>query len=417
MTATPEIQAPAPGTARMRRRRVRPGRALKGRVLFAGHSYYHAWYLSRELRKLGWRADVLNCDSNPESQIFYHGEDFRLTYDRREAIQFFEHALFYARAASRYDVFHFSNRGGLTMSHTLQAYVARLFGPGAEIRLLKRLGKVIVYSNNGCLDGVLQSTFDAWGPEATCAICPRRSIPTICSDETNRRWGELRNSLADFQVNVGGNRADFNDDPRVHEVPQFYCLDPEVWRPDLLVPTNYRLPYGEKTIKLYHSVGNATTRVAAQSKQSLKSTHIYFPLVEQLREEGRDVELIYFTDVPNLKVRYYQAQADIVCDMLTFGWFGSNVREAMMLGKPAVCFLRPAWIETVRQEVPGYVEELPVVSATPETVRDVLVELIENPERRRELGERGREFAVKWHSARAAAQRFDEIYSELLEGG
>ena len=36
----------------------------KKRILFVGHSYYHAWYLSRELRKLGWKADVLNIDKN-----------------------------------------------------------------------------------------------------------------------------------------------------------------------------------------------------------------------------------------------------------------------------------------------------------------------------------------------------------------
>ena len=86
-----------------------------------------------------------------------------------------------------------------------------------------------------------------------------------------------------------------------------------------------------------------------------------------------------------------------------------------MLGRPAVCYLRPSWIEQVREHCPGYVEELPVVSATPETVHDVVVELLDSPERRRELGEAGREFALKWHSARAAAQRFDAIYGELLE--
>jgi glycosyltransferase involved in cell wall biosynthesis len=114
-------------------------------------------------------------------------------------------------------------------------------------------------------------------------------------------------------------------------------------------------------------------------------------------------------------VRFYQLQADVVCDMLTFGWFGANVREALMLGKPAIAYLRPAWIENVRKEVPGYVEALPVISATPETARATLVELMDDPERRRDLGEQGREFALKWHSAAAGARRFDVIYSDLLE--
>jgi glycosyltransferase involved in cell wall biosynthesis len=126
------------------------------------------------------------------------------------------------------------------------------------------------------------------------------------------------------------------------------------------------------------------------------------------------VEMIFFQDVPNLKLRYYEAQADIVVDMLTFGFFGATVREAMMLGKPAVCYLRPEWLESMREQIPAYVDELPVVSATPDTIHDVLQDLIDHPAKRQEIGRRGREFAVKWHSAEAGARRFDQIYSELL---
>jgi glycosyl transferase family 1 len=394
----------------------------KGRVLFAGHSYYHAWYLSRELRKLGWRADVLNWDPNPNAEVYYHGEDYRLRYrglvyggrgkDEHDA---YRHALFFAWAIPRYDIFHFSNARGMRLSMALSIWAEKKWGEAAEIRLLKRLGKKIVYSNSGCLDGVLQSSFDAWGPEPTCEICPWRDVPHICSDETNRAWGELRNSLADYQVTTGGNRADWNDDPTVHEVPQFYCLDPEVWRPDLPIPGEHHVERRPGRLRLYHAVGNAGERVSADTRQSLKSTHIWFPLAERLRSEGRDVELFYATDIPNRDVRYYQLQSDIVCDMLTVGWFGANVREAMMLGKPAVCYLRPSWLEQVREQLPGYVEELPVVSATPETAHDTVAELLDSPERRRELGEAGRQFALKWHSAQAGARRFDAIYSELLE--
>jgi len=55
------------------------------------------------------------------------------------------------------------------------------------------------------------------------------------------------------------------------------------------------------------------------------------------------------------------------------------------------------------------------ITAAPETVYNALRDLIENPEKRREIGKLSREFAIKWHSAQAAARRFDQIYSELLE--
>ncbi len=389
------------------------GRHSKGRVLFVGQCYYNAWYLSRALRQLGWQADVLNWDPDPASQIFYHGEDFRFSGYRRDLLR---HLWFYFWALRRYDIFHFSNAHGMIFGHVIHWYVKKFLPPYSEIRLLKKLGKKIVYSNNACLDGVAQSSFRMWGPEPVCDVCPWRDVPSVCSDERNLTWGKLRNSLADYQCTLGGNRKDYNDDPRVHEVPEFYCLDTNVWNPDLLVPTNYRLPFSADTIKIYHSVGNFYSRSSATTNRNVKSTHIIIPTVERLKANGYKVDLIFFTDVPNKHLRYYQAQADIVVDMLTFGFFGASVREAMMLGKPAVCFLRPEWLESMKREIPEYVDELPVISATQDTVYEVLRDLIDHPEKRREIGRRSREFAVKWHSAEAGARRFDQIYTELLRG-
>jgi glycosyltransferase involved in cell wall biosynthesis len=215
---------------------------------------------------------------------------------------------------------------------------------------------------------------------------------------------------------IGGNRIDFNDDPRCHEVPEFYCLDPDFWRPDLEVPASYRVDIPDSTVKIYHGVGNFDARSDTATGRNLKSTHIYVPLIEEMKREGRDVELMFLSRVPSREVRYYQAQADIVVDMLTFGMFGANVREAMMLGKPVVNYLRPEFMDQMRAEVPEYVDELPIVNATPETVGDVLRDLVDDEEKREEIGRRSREFAVKWHSADAAARRFDVIYGNLIAG-
>lgn len=387
----------------------------KGRVLFSGQCYYYTWYLSRELRKLGWCADVLNWDSNPEAQEYYHGEDIKFTWDSPTK-DLASQMLFYLSAIPRYNIFHFSGAHNMSFGINIAGFFKLLKSqPYSEIQLLKRLGKKIVYSNNGCLDGVAQSSYRSW-PERICDICVWRDKPEVCCDERNLTWGSVRNKLADYQCTLGGNRQDYNNDPRVHEVPEFYCLDQNFWHPNLPIPPEYRLSYPPNTVKLYHAVGNFDLRTNPATQRNIKSTHIYLPLIEQLKAEGYPVELIFAKNIPNKEVRYYQAQSDIVIDMLSVGFFGTNVRESLMLGKPAICYLRPQWLESMRREIPDYVKELPVISATPETIHDVLVDLIQHPEKRAEIGRRSREFAVKWHSAEAGAKRMDKIYSDLLHG-
>ena len=385
-----------------------------GAVLYVGQSYYHAWYLSRELRRLGWRADVLDFDHNPSGTDLYHGRDFHLPAGGSEIVAD-AHLDFLEYALDTYDVFHFSNAHALAFGLQLQAHFAALYHPGADIELLRAHGKKIVYSNNGCLDGVAQSSFASWDPVPACSLCPFRDRPEICSDDRNLAWGEFRNRMADLQATTGGNRADFNNDARVHEIPEFYCLDPDLWNPDMVVPTNYRVPIADSTIKLYHSIGNLEMR-RGRGGRNMKGTHVFVPLAESLQRQGLDVDLMFFHDVPSEKIRYYQAQADVVLDQLTIGWFGANARESMMLGKPVVCWLRPSWLEQVARQLPDYVDELPVISATEETVEDVVADLVTDPDRRRELGERGRAFALKWHSAEAGARRMDDLYRRLLDG-
>jgi glycosyltransferase involved in cell wall biosynthesis len=381
-------------------------------VLFVGQAYYNHWYLSRRLRELGWKADLVNIDAGHGGH--YHGQDLQLVGGKRRDLA--KQAAFFAKAVREYDVFHFANAHGLRFGDAVHDFAAHRFHDYDEIRLLKRLGKKVVYTNNGCLDGVAQSSYRAWGPYPTCDDCPFQSRPDVCSDDQNLAWGKARNELADYVALLGGNRVDYNVAPNVHENPWIYCLDEDVWQPDLLVPSNFRLGLREETFKIYHSVGNADTRSQAGSMRNTKSTHIYLPLVDDLKAEGRDVELLFFKDVPNRELRYYQAQADVFVDMLTAGFFGATAREGMMLGKPVVTFLRPEWLEQMRREVPAYADELPVISATPDTIRAILIDLMDHPEQRLEIGRRSREFAVKWHGSREAARVWDGIYRSLLDG-
>lgn len=381
------------------------------RVLYPGQCYYNAFYLSKGLVKKGWKASVLDWDLNQESKKYYHGSDFE--FEDGDPYDFVRDVEFYLEAIYHFDLFHFSNMAGISFGKSNQ-WFSRKFRSHFEIYLLKKLGKKIVYTNNGCLDGVTKTSFGKWGPYSPCEQCVWKDFDTVCSDIKNAAWGKFRNEVADFQCLLGGNRADYNVSPTIHEVPEVFCLNPEVWNSEIIIPDEYLLPERRaKEVRLYHAVGNAALRTK-DNGVNIKSTHIYLPLVEKLRHKGYDIELISPNGIPNIDVRYLQLQADIFLEMLTYGWFGANAREAMMLGKPVVCFLRPEWLSTLRDELPEYADELPIVSALPETVEAVLQNLIENKDLRQEIGRKSKEFALKWHSDTAAAERFDRIYSELL---
>ena len=381
------------------------------RVLYVGQAYYNSFYLSRALRMKGWKADLLDWDLNLSAKKFYHGSD--VEFMPGEPYDYLRDLNFYMSSLYSYDVFHFANAHAMSYGAS-NIWFTKHFGENSEIRLLKALGKTIVYSNSGCNDGVTQTSFSSWGPVSPCSECVWQGQNEVCGDVRNASWGHFRNEMADHQCLLGGNRIDYNISATIHEEPEFYCLSPEIWDPSLDIPEEYRLPEkrpGE--VRVYHAVGNRKTRTRADGT-NIKSTHVYLPLLEKMAARGFDLELVSPDEVPNLDVRYLQLQSDIFLEMLTFGWFGANAREAMMLGKPVICYIRPEWLQSLREEIPEYAEELPIVSATPQTVEKVLEDLIVNPLKREEIGRRSREFALKWHSDTAGARRFDQVYSRLL---
>ena len=72
-----------------------------------------------------------------------------------------------------------------------QLSISEKFHRNFEIEALRYLGKKIVYSNSGCLDGVSQTTFSQWPPASVCSICVWRTRPDVCSDEKNLSWGSI----------------------------------------------------------------------------------------------------------------------------------------------------------------------------------------------------------------------------------
>lgn len=143
----------------------------------------------------------------------------------------------------------------------------------------------------------------------------------------------------------------------------------------------------------------------APSSRAKKGTEHVIAACAQL---GLELELVEGLDHREAFERY--RAADIVVDQLQAGWYGVFAIEAMALGKPVVTFLHD---EAVRRTQEAFGVEVPVVSATKETLADVLRPLAESPEERRRIGAASRVYVERVHDLAPMTDRLLDLYAQL----
>jgi glycosyltransferase involved in cell wall biosynthesis len=143
----------------------------------------------------------------------------------------------------------------------------------------------------------------------------------------------------------------------------------------------------------------------APSSRRRKGTEHVIAACEQLPVELEIVEGLHHDEAR----RRYE-RADIVVDQLNAGWYGLFAIEAMALGKPVVAFLHDQAVE--RTEA-AFGTEVPIVSATAETLVARLRPLVEDAEERRRIGAAGRAYVEQVHDIDKVADRLLALYAEL----
>ena len=88
-------------------------------------------------------------------------------------------------------------------------------------------------------------------------------------------------------------------------------------------------------------------------------------------------------NVPHAEVRRIYETADLLVDQVLVGWYGGLAVELMALGKPVVAYLRDTGLELIPPELKN---DLPVISASPATLKAILRALVQDRPRLRELG-------------------------------
>jgi len=144
--------------------------------------------------------------------------------------------------------------------------------------------------------------------------------------------------------------------------------------------------------------------VHAPTNRIIKGTKYIIEAVERLKKEDYDFEFVLMENKPHDEALKMYEDADIIVDQLTYGYALVAV-EGMAMGKPVISY--------VREDLKKYYPNLPILNTNPDTIYDNLKLLIENPELRRELREKGRKYVEEVHDSRKIAKRMIELYKSI----
>jgi hypothetical protein len=154
-------------------------------------------------------------------------------------------------------------------------------------------------------------------------------------------------------------------------------IDLEKWRPKVL---RREPPSHSDPVRIIH----------APTDRDIKGTKYLLAAAERLKSAGYPVEVTLLEGLSHDQIHVLSEQADIVVDQLMLGVHGMFAVEMMARGLPVICRIR----EDLRRFYPP---DLPLITAEPGSIYDVLESLLTQPERWADLGRRGIEYVRREH--------------------
>jgi len=287
----------------------------------------------------------------------------------------FLHSLF------RYDVFFISFNGffiGTTCLRYFQSLILKI--ANKKIIVIPYGSDCYVYGKIRSI-GVLHGLLMSYPLASRCQIEIKRDVDYWCS-----RADVL---IPGFVGPDGFGRWDVL-------VPSMLALDLDLWR------SSNRVNFSDGTF-------GKVVIVHAPNHRGFKGSEFLIKAIDLLQKEGFKIEFKLLERLQNSEVRRIMHEdADILVEQLIFPGHGMNALEGMASGLPTVSNLEDdTYIMPMRRW--SYFGECPLVSASPESIVDVLRKLITRPRLRHTLGMAGRRYVEKYHGLDSAQYLFTNV--------
>jgi hypothetical protein len=363
----------------------------KQSLLFIRPDYHCSFFYREQLRKTGWKADIYLPRGYPES-LLYSREDLlrppQFSGGKTFLFKVLNHLLlilWWLTQFWRYEYHLYYGEPPVIRVFEKRIGLTRLFGESflIELWLAKLFGVKLIFLPTGCHQDETKENFSKLDGGNVCGNC---GMWNRCDDKENKLTFARINRFFDMMIGTGS--IDSTQFRMTHF--EYKVIDLNLWRSDLSIPPEYKLP-ATANIRILHSAYLSNSGRDWQGR-NIKGSPFVLAAIERLKNEGHPVEYLFIHDKPSNQMRFYQAQADIIVEQLIYGWWGSTFIETSALGKPVVCYLRPASKEFFLKIFPEH-NSLPVVEADTNSIYEVLKTLVTDDDYRRQKGEESRRFA------------------------
>lgn len=217
-----------------------------------------------------------------------------------------------------------------------------------------------------------------------CMDCPTIGGFCFCNADA---WGVVFHTIGAYAT------AMLSSGLAIHQMPGSRRLEHIVIEADHIVPHFPSAVSGRK-LRLLH----------VPNHPHFKGTRYLEAALERFGSTS-PIEYISATGVSNERVRELMSEADIVVDQLIGGYFGMTALEAMAYGKPVICYI-------VDPQLVLAPDECPIINADPDTIFDVLKDVVEKRGTLEEIGRRSRSYIETHYSVAALADRLKALYRE-----
>lgn len=288
------------------------------------------------------------------------------------------HKVVFRIALARYDVYHyFMDRGILLPNRRIEINED-------EMRAITRFGHKLYTYTYGADVRTRQVTLGL-GKYNYCADCPEPMKFCTCDDAAGEGNVQRISQYATAMLALGD---------MVHYVPG--CRNFHFWPLDLSKVAYVGSAWsGDRPLRIAH----------APNHSHFKGSRHLIAAIDRLVAEGRPIELVSVSGVPNHEVLKLFAGCDVIADQFIGGLPGYTAMEAMAIGKPVLCYLRD---ETMVIDA----ARCPIINTWPDTVYDILKACLDGEFDLTELGRRSRNYVEYYYSLEGVASRLGELYIE-----